>query len=100
MEKPLTIPQPSVITNEGGELRSLTGPKAVEAYRYKVLISGLRLEKKCPGMRVTRGPSCLSRAKAETGLRTNNIEKHIERLEIMMQQAIGACIVVTDGEVE
>lgn len=41
----------------------------IALYRFLALRSGLSLEVKCPGMRVTRGPKCSTRAKAEFGFK-------------------------------
>lgn len=54
------------------------GPIATEIYRYETFIRALTLEGRTPGMRLTRGPSALARAKRITGLRTNNRHAHID----------------------
>jgi hypothetical protein len=93
----LNIQPRNVITNDNGELRSVVGPQAMEALRYRTLIVGLRFEAKSK-MRMTRGPSCLARAKKITGLKTNDVEKHIARLEEMQNASVEKCIVVDANE--
>lgn len=94
----LDVTPRNVIENENGEFRAATGPVAVEAFRFRVLISGLRLEMRCPGMKVSRGVSCVALAKRATGLKTNNREKLIARLEEMQNEKLSQCLVVTDGD--
>jgi hypothetical protein len=66
---------------------SCVGPKAVNVFRLASLVSMLRLELKCPGLRMSRHMSALQAAKTITGLKTNNRAKHLERAEIMLEQA-------------
>jgi len=94
----LDVTPRNVITNENGQVRSLVGPNAISAFAHRVLISGLRLEAKNKGMRLTRGPSCLSRAKKITGLKTNDVEKHIAKLEEMQQAVLEHCVIVDANE--
>jgi hypothetical protein len=61
------------------------GRDAVEVFRLATLISALKLEKK--GIRMTRGYSALSVAKQTTGLRTNDRDTQIARIEVMLEQA-------------
>jgi len=65
----------------------MVGRKAVEVFRLAALVSGLQLEIKCPGMKMSRHMSALAAAKTVTGLRTNNRLKHLARAEIMLEQA-------------
>jgi len=85
-----------IITNDNGQLRSVEGPQAIEAYRIKVLISGLKLEK--TGMRVSRGVNCLKLAKAMTGLKTNDRDVQIERLKLIFNNALANVLIVEEGE--
>jgi len=94
----LELTNASRITNEGGQLKMLEGPKAMEAMRYRTILIGLKSE--ASGMRLTRGVSCTKLAKELTGLKTNNREKLAARIQEMMNQAVAQCAVVTDGEME
>lgn len=71
---------------------SFEGPNAVEVFRLATLISSLKLEAK--GMKLSRGKSALSVAKATTGLKTRDYSKHIARLEIMIENAKAQCVEV------
>lgn len=95
----IKLKNPNTITNENGQWQSLVGRKAVNAFALRTLIQGLDFEGKT-GMRMTRGLSCLTRAKQVTGLRTSNREKLKARLTEMLNQQISECAVVTDGEME
>lgn len=88
------------ITVENGEARSFTGRDAVEVYRLATLISGLRLELKCPGLKLSRHGSALQFAKQITGLKTNNRAKHIARAELMLEAAKRAVVYVDKAEDE
>lgn len=88
-------------------VRSFIGPDAVEVYRLRTLIAGLKLEMK--GIRITsRGHrkkkprssrvSCLKIAKSLTGLKTNDRAKHIERLSIMFDNAVAQVLIITKGD--
>lgn len=88
----------NVITNANGQVQSLVGEKAVDAFRLRMLISGLRFEQKCPGMKMTRGVNCKKLARELTGLKTNDVEKLGARLQLMLDQRVSECLVVTDGE--
>ena len=57
----------------------LTQPNQIEAFRIKTLIKGIQLEAK--GLKMSRGKSCLSIAKAELGLkRTAKTEDVLAKL--------------------
>jgi hypothetical protein len=73
-----------------------SGRGAVDFYRLHVLISSLKLEMK--GLRLSRGTSALAVAKRETGLRTNDRNKHIERLQEMIDEAKQAITIVNEKE--
>lgn len=94
----LELTNPNHIENANGQIRTLTGPKAMEAMRYRTILIGLKSE--ASGMRLTRGVSCTKLAKELTGLKTNNREKLAARIQEMMNQAVAQCAVVTDGEME
>lgn len=84
------------ITNSKGQLESCVGKDAVEAFRLRTIIVGVRAESK--GMRLTRGISCTKLAKELTGLKTNNREILMERLQAMLNEQISRCLVVENGE--
>jgi hypothetical protein len=69
----------------------------VQAFALRTLLVGLKFEAKT-GMRMTRGPSCKARAKAATGLKTNDVAKLQAALEAKLDAQIAKCLVVTDGE--
>lgn len=98
MTQNLDVTPKNVIENENGEVRSIVGPNAIRAYTLRTLIIGLEFEAKCKGMQMTRGPKCITRAKAITGLKTNDVAKQIERLKLMINQQLDQCLVVTDGD--
>jgi len=77
-------------------VRSFIGPDAVEVYRLRTLIAGLKLEMK--GIRITSRVSCLKIAKSLTGLKTNDRAKHIERLSIMFDNAVAQVLIITKGD--
>jgi hypothetical protein len=76
-----------ITTTPQGEAQGFQGEKAVEVFRLATLISGLQLELRCPGMKMSRHMSALSAAKGITGLRTNNRQVQLERARIMLEQA-------------
>ena len=86
------------IETENGEVRSMVGRDAVEVFRLATLISGLRLELKCPGMKMSRHMSALKAAKTITGLKTNDRAKHLARAELMLEQAKSQVVYVEKGE--
>jgi len=45
----------------------ITGKENIDAFRFRMLIRGCRME--ASGMRLTRGPSCLSILKRECGFK-------------------------------
>lgn len=93
----LNIQPENVIENSNGELKSVSGPEAMAAFRLRTILVGLKFEAQT-GMRMTRGMSCRTLAKQETGLKTNNVEKLTQALAARLDAQIGKCLVVTDGE--
>ena len=84
----------NIITNRSnGELASVVGREAVEAFRLRVIIRALEFREKT-GFEVCRIPS-LRAAKRVTGLKTNNRPKHIAALTELLHAAIARCEVVT-----
>jgi hypothetical protein len=83
-----------IITNRNGQLVSCDGYDAVEAFRLRTLIVGVKAEGL--GIKVRRGQSCLSIAKETTGLRTNNRDKQIVRLREMLQTQLAKVEVVNE----
>lgn len=75
-----------IVAHEGGSI-SCDGPKAVNVFRLASLASGLKLELKCPGMKLSRHGSALKFAKQITGLKTNDRAKQLARVELMLKQA-------------
>jgi hypothetical protein len=77
-----------ITTTEFGDVKAtvITGPHATRAFGYATLIRAIQLEGKHPGMRMTRGPSALARAKRITGLKTNNREVHIKWLQFIINE--------------
>ncbi len=82
------------ITIRDGHATSFDGRGAVEVYRLATLISALKLEIACPGMKAVRG-GALKVAKQITGLRTNDRAKHIAAVEKMLAEAKAAVQYVT-----
>jgi hypothetical protein len=75
----------TITLHESGSV-SMSGRDAVEVFRLATLVSGLRFEISCPGMKISR-ISALQAAKHITGLRTNSREKHLERALVMLAYA-------------
>lgn len=73
-----------------------TGP-AVEVVQLLTLRSALRLEMR--GLRLSRGRSALRMAKAKTGLKTNDRNEQIKRLEAMIEGA-RACVIHVKAHAE
>ncbi len=86
------------IQNENGQFRGATG-RGVLAYRYKVLISALRLKQKT-GMEPTRGVRILKVCQHETGLKTRNYDLLVEALQGLMEREIVASTITTDGVIQ
>jgi len=86
MKTPIIKPL-DTITHYGNGGASLVGPKAIDVMRLATLLSGLKFELRCPGMKMSRVGSALKFAKPLTGLKTNDRAKHIERIEMMLAQA-------------
>ena len=63
----------------------ITG-KGIEVFRLATLLSGLKLELRCPGMKMTRGPKCTTRARQLYGLK-GNAEKLIAQVEALLAKA-------------
>ena len=78
---------------------SFEGPDAVKVYQLSVLASSLRFEIRCPGMRVSRHVSALQAAKKCTGLKTNDLELQLDRVERLLENAKRSIIVVDEQEV-
>jgi hypothetical protein len=73
------------VKNLGKDGFIITG-KAINAYGILATITGLKFETEHPGMKMTRGPSMLARAKKITGLKTNNREKLTARMREMVEE--------------
>lgn len=92
----MKIEAPSVIVNQGDQVRSLVGPEAQEAMRLRTILVGLKAESQ--GIQLTKGVSALRLAKEVTGLRTNNRETQAARVQLLLDHQIGKCIVIEEGE--
>lgn len=84
----------NVITNRDGQLVSVVGKIAVDAFRLRLLATGLKFELKCPKMKFSR-ISALATAKRITGLKTNDRAKHLAEVERMLADQVAKCEVVT-----
>lgn len=82
----------NVIKNREGKLEYVQGPQAVEAFRLRMLITGLRLESS--GLKVSRGINCRKLAKELTGLKTNDRAVLAARLQLMLNNTVSQCLVV------
>lgn len=92
----MKIESPSVIVNQGDQVKSLVGPEAQEAMRLRTILVGLKAESQ--GIQLTKGVSALRLAKEVTGLRTNNRETQAARVQLLLDLQIGKCIVIEEGE--
>lgn len=86
----------SITYRKNGEARSFNGPEATSYYRLCVLIQGLKLES--VGIRVSRGASCLSIAKQETGLRTNDRARLTIALRAKAADLLAQCEQIQEEE--
>lgn len=73
---------PIEIHKNGGY--TITGKQGMTLFRLLTMLSGLRLEVRCPGLRLTRGVSCYALAKKEFGFKGNK-EKVLAQLEAYVQ---------------
>lgn len=73
-----------------------TGENATRAFQCQVFISALKAE--AIGLRLTRGPSALARAKQMNGLRTNDRTKHIAWFEARREQLLWQDAIEAMGE--
>lgn len=71
---------------------SFVGTDAVAIFRLKTLVSALKARK--IGLRLSRGVSALKLAKAETGLRTNDVDQQIAAVERKIAEALKSVPVV------
>lgn len=86
----------NTITNENGEVRCVTGPAGIAAFRLRTIIVALGLHAKT-GMQPTRGVNIIKVAQFETGLKTRDHAKLIEALRALCDAQVAACTVTTDG---
>jgi hypothetical protein len=90
-------PNPNVIENEGSQIRSLKGPKAMEAMKLRTILVGLKAESN--GMRLTRNaPSCTSMAKALTGLKTRDRAKLAHAIQLKLEAVVAECLIVDEED--
>lgn len=90
---------PDTITNENGQFRSAVGPKAIDAYRLRVMITALKLYQRT-GMQPTRGVNIVKMARAETDLPKAKHEQLIAALTAMLNDTLQGVTIVTDGVVD
>jgi hypothetical protein len=83
-------PTDSRVKNENGQLRSVSGPYAVEAFRLKAIILGLAFKRKT-GLEITRGVRIMKLAKETTGLKTNDYDKLDAALKMMFNACLDRC---------
>lgn len=88
------IKQSEITLTKEGYARSFVGREAVEVFRLKTLIQGLKLEEH--GIKVRRGLSCLKIAKTETGLRSNNRQAHIVIIQARIEELLDKVAVTTE----
>jgi len=70
------------IINVNGQLRSCNGPDAVNAFRLRTIITGLKFKQRT-GMEITRAFKIVKVAQQTTGLKTRDIDTLIAALETM-----------------
>lgn len=92
----MDIQPKNIIENDKGQLRSLRGPKAIEALRLRTILVGLKSE--AQGMRLTRHVSCTKLAKELTGLRTNDRAKLGAAIQMKLDAVVAECLVVDEED--
>jgi hypothetical protein len=85
-----------VIVNGAKEWRSVTGEHGMQVLQLRTLIIGVKAEGN--GMRLTRSVNCTQRARELTGLKTRDRAQLVARLEVMFNEALSKCVVVTEDE--
>ncbi len=83
----------STITNENGQLRSVTGEHGMEAFTLRTLIVMLKSEQRGLRFRV----SALKAAKRVTGLKTNDRAAQIAAIQPKLDAALAKCEIVDAG---
>ena len=74
------------------------GPKGVDIFRMRVILSGLRLECKTQGrMQLTRGPKCSTIVRREYGLKGNR-EKLLAQFEKLVRKAEREVLIVGESD--
>lgn len=68
----------------------------IRVVQLAALVSGLKLEINCPGMRMSRHITALQAAKAITKLKTNDRKKHLVIAESMLEEAKAQTAYVSD----
>ena len=87
-------PTHSTITNINGRLRTLTGPNATHAYRFRMIKTCLRLWKQT-GIQPTRGVKILKVAQQATGLLTRNVDTLTAALDDLITLELSLCEIGT-----
>lgn len=85
----------NTIINKNGHLSSCNGPRAVEAFRLKALITMIDFKLKTGFDMDSRMPA-LKIARRETGLKTRNLQVLRAAVVAMMNAAIDDCTVVDE----
>ena len=62
------------------------GEKAIAVLRLASLAAGLKLEIRCPGLKMSRRLTALQAAKLTTGLKTNDRAKQLEVIEHLLEE--------------
>jgi len=76
--------RPATITYDAnGDARSFVGREAVEVMRLAAFIVAIRAEARTPGLRLTRGPKAITRARRQLGLK-GNAQAIVAQLEAML----------------
>ena len=89
----------ATIENKDGKLVSLTGMDAVEAFRLRVIISGIKLEQ--IGMKLSCGVSCTKQAQEMiqqmTGIKYKRTQRDemIEVMKLICDAQIAKCDVIS-----
>lgn len=74
------------ITSTPGGGTTIVGA-GIPLFRFLALLTGLRFEVRCPGMRMTRGPKCSTIVKQTFGLKGNPV-KLLAQLEALYWEAL------------
>lgn len=83
--------------NKTGSI-SVVGPKAMNLYRMMMILQGLKMEARFPGMRMTaKAPKCSTIVRKEYGLKGNHA-KLIEQFQKLVDAESATVTRVVEGE--